>query len=89
MSKVKTASGKKNMYVKYLTHFLTNKNREKICADLVEPGKRMIANTSGVSTKKNVAGGTIKMSSKAGDDGSGTLLMGIPGHTNYQVSISL
>lgn len=46
----------------------------------------MIANTSGVSTKRNAGGGTIKMSSKAGDDGSANLLMGIPGHTNYQVS---
>lgn len=59
---------------------------EKIMRNLVEPEKKMITNNNATTAKRSMNAGTIKMSSKAGDDGSSNLLIGLPGQTNYQVS---
>ena len=60
-------------------------NSSKILKNLVEPDKKIVANNSGTSTKKNHAPGTIKISSKAGDENAGNFLIGLPGLSNYQV----
>lgn len=48
---------------------------------------KIVFSNSGTITKRTLPASTIKMNSKSGDDGSQNLCVGLPGQTNYLVSI--
>lgn len=68
-----------------MSQLLNLGNRDKLLKNVAEPEKKITFSNSLTITKRNLPANTIKMSSKAGDDGFNNLLMGAAGHTNYQV----
>lgn len=67
-------------------HINPNTYSDKVLADLIQPEKRIFNNTNGNSTKKGTSNGTIRLSSKPGEEGIGPFILGLPGQIKNVVT---